>query len=92
MGESDGNYDGDNDSDDHDSDDHDSSRLQMVLGLTLGGAILALTMFFTWRAWLECCIPSHRPLRHRAFQRQSYAMSSLFAGTRGWNSRVSILC
>jgi hypothetical protein len=70
MGESHGSY-KDDDSDDSD-DDHDSSHLQMVLGLALGGGILALTLFFTWRAWLECCLPSQQPHRHRAFQRQSY--------------------
>lgn len=61
---------GSNDDDYDDSDDH-HSNLQMVLGLSLGGAIIIVTLIFTWRAWLDCCIHSNRPPRHRAFQRQS---------------------
>ncbi|KAF1335684.1 hypothetical protein FI667_g1254, partial [Globisporangium splendens] len=46
------------------------SNKQLVIGLSVGGALLIVLLGLTWRAWIECCTPSERNSKHRAFARR----------------------
>uniref|UniRef100_K3W796 Uncharacterized protein n=1 Tax=Globisporangium ultimum (strain ATCC 200006 / CBS 805.95 / DAOM BR144) TaxID=431595 RepID=K3W796_GLOUD len=48
----------------------DHSKKQLVIGLSVGGVLLVVLLGLTWRAWIECCTPSERSSKHRAFARR----------------------
>lgn len=66
-------YDTDDYHDSKDDASNNGSSKQVIIGVSIGGALLIITVCLTWKACMECCTRSNRRTRHRAYIERSNA-------------------